>query len=180
MPHLSNYDFVFAAIILISALLALIRGGVAELLSLSTWFIALFVMRNYAIFIEAYLPAIVSNELLRSLLTYIIAFLIVAIIITIIKAIFHKAIRNLGLNGLNGLIGLLFGVGRGIILCALIILLVEIFNLDPKHDWQASWLSPILTPTVAFIVKAIPDKVKNLNQTNKVPEWFYILQQPKH
>ena len=40
--HLSNYDFIFGAIILVSIVFGIFRGGVAELLSMSTWFIALF------------------------------------------------------------------------------------------------------------------------------------------
>ena len=54
--QLSNYDFVFGIIILISMLLAIFRGGVAELLSISTWFIALFVVRNYSELIEHFIP----------------------------------------------------------------------------------------------------------------------------
>lgn len=163
MVHLSNYDFVFGGIILISAILAMLRGGVAELLSLSTWFLAFFVMRRYAEIIEKIIPAVISNELFRSLLTYLIAFLLVAVIMMLIKLAFHKLIQSLGLGGLNYMLGVIFGLLRGLIICALLIIILEIFNLDQEQSWQKSWLSPILTPIVSMIVNAIPDRVKNFN-----------------
>ena len=163
MIHLSNYDFVFACIILVSAVLAIIRGGVAELLSLSTWFIAFFVMRRYANIIERFIPDMISNELLRSFLTYLLAFLLVALFMALLKIVFHKLIQSLGLGGLNYMLGGIFGILRGLIICALLILLLEIFNFDTQRNWQQSWFSPILVPIVSMIVNAIPDRVKNLN-----------------
>lgn len=163
MLHLTNYDFIFGAIILASAILAAIRGCITELLSLSTWFIALFVMQRYSSHIQKIIPQVVNNGLLRSLIAYIIAFLAVAIIIAIIKKIFHKFICSFGLGGLNNLLGFLFGIVRGLIICALIIIIMEMFNLDDSHGWEKSWFSPILKPTVKLIIDAIPNRVKNIN-----------------
>lgn len=163
MPHLSNYDFLFASIILISAALATIRGGVSELLSISTWFIALFVTRNYAEFIERYIPEIISNELFRSLITYIISFIGVAIIITLLKMTFNKAISKTGLSGLNYLLGALFGIVRGIIICSLLVILMEMFSIDKDKGWNNSWFSPILKPAVNMIISATPKDMENLN-----------------
>lgn len=150
--HLSNYDFIFGAIIIISIVFGILRGGVAELLSMSTWFIALFVMRKYSTDIEKIIPQLISNSMLRSLLSYIIAFIAVAIIIMLIKMVFHKFIQRLGLGGLNYFIGALFGIARGLVISALIIMVVEMFNMDDKHTWQSSVISPLLVPTVNMIV----------------------------
>lgn len=161
--QLSNYDFIFGSIIIASAVLSIFRGGVSELLSLSTWFIALFVMRNYGLLISKIIPEIISNQLLRSLLSYIIAFIAVAVVITIVKLIFHKVIHSFGLSGLNYLIGAIFGIIRGIIVCALVVLVIEMLHNDATHGWQKSWFSPIISPTVTIIVQAIPPEFKNIN-----------------
>ncbi|HCY38661.1 MAG TPA: hypothetical protein DHV02_02240 [Neisseriales bacterium] len=150
--HLSNYDFIFGAIIVVSVVFGVFRGGVAELLSMSTWFIALFVMRKYSADIEKIIPQLVSNGMLRSLLSYIIAFVAVAIIIMLIKIMFHRFIHSLGLGGLNYFIGALFGIARGLVISALIIVVVEMFTMDEKHSWQSSIISPLLVPTVNLIV----------------------------
>ena len=163
LTQLSNYDFVFGAIILVSAALAMLRGGVAELLSLSRWFIALFVMRHYAPQIEKIIPQLVSNQLFRSLISYILAFLVVALAIALLKNIFHKFIKSTGLGGLDYALGGLFGIVRGLIICAILILILEMFHLDDQHGWQRSWLSPILIPGVTMLANAIPERVKNIN-----------------
>ena len=150
--HLSNYDFIFGAIILVSIVFGIFRGGVAELLSMSTWFIALFVMRKYSNAIEKIIPQLISNGMLRSLLSYVIAFVAVAIVIMLVKLMFHRFIHSCGLGGLNYFIGALFGIARGLVISALIIVVVEMFAMDEKHSWQNSIISPLLVPTVNLIV----------------------------
>lgn len=163
-PALSNYDFIFGIIVLVSAIFGIMRGGVAELLATSTWFIALFIMRQYSSQIEAILPSMISNQILRSLLSYVIAFVGVAIVITIIKLIFHKIIKNLGLGGLNYLIGALFGVVRGLIISALIIVVIEVFHFDAQQSWRSSLISPLLVPTVGIIVNQM-NEIKPIDTT---------------
>ncbi len=155
--NLSNYDFIFGIIILVSTIFGVIRGGVAELLATSSWFIALFVMHEYSEHIKELIPTVVENNILRSLIGYVIAFIGVAIVITIIKLAFHKVIKNLGLGGLNYLIGALFGVARGLIICALLIIVVEFFHFDLQQKWRTSVINPVLLPTIAIIVDQIGD-----------------------
>ena len=62
----SNYDVIFFAIIIFSAVMALIRGGVAEVLSLSIWFAAFGIMRHFGNQIDTFIPANISNQLVRS------------------------------------------------------------------------------------------------------------------
>jgi membrane protein required for colicin V production len=76
----------------------------------------------------------------------------VAIVIMLIKIMFHRFIHSLGLGGLNYFIGALFGIARGLVISALIIVVVEMFTMDEKHSWQNSIISPLLVPTVNLIV----------------------------
>lgn len=168
--HLSNYDIAFLCIITLSAIIALFRGGIAELLSISTWFIALFIMRHYQNQLNQLIPQIISNEMLKALVRYVIAFVGVAIVITMIKFVLHRFVKNFGLSGLNYSIGFLFGVGRGIIICALIIVVLQIFHFSGKEEWKHSILSPLLIPTVEYIINAVPEQVKQFQQTETAIE----------
>ena len=163
LNNLSSYDYIFGSIILLSALIGLFRGGINELLALSTWVGAIFVMRNYAGVIDSFLPPSVQNGLLRSLLSYLIAFISVALMISLIKMILNNFITQIGLGGLNYILGLIFGLARGIIISALYIIVVEAINLDNTHGWQRSYLAPALTPTVKYIVEAVPARIKQFN-----------------
>lgn len=150
--HLTNYDFIFFAIIGASTVFAMLRGGVAQLLSLSTWFIALFVTKHYNDKFEELIPDLVSNPMFRTLLAYVMAFVAVAIVITIIKIIFHKFIHGFGLGGLNIAIGAIFGFVRGLVICSIMVVIVEMIGIDKNHSWHNSLMSPIIIPAVKAMI----------------------------
>jgi len=158
----SNYDIVFFGIIAFSAILAFIRGGVAEILSLSSWFIALWFMHKFGTTMDKYIPLSITNNLARSAIIFILSFIFIAIIIAILKKILANLIDSIGLGGLNYLIGILFGVIRGLLICALLIIVVEMLNLDSSHSWQNSKLYPVLLPIVTWIADSVPEKIRHL------------------
>ncbi len=161
MP-VSNYDAIFLCIIIFSATIALIRGAVSELLSLSVWFIAFNIMRNYSDLIDKHIPPNISNPLLRSFIVFLVAFVVVAIVIAVIKRLCASIIKSIGLGGLNYLLGAVFGVIRGILVCAILIIIVEITQFDHDSGWKKSRLSFILIPTVDWITRSIPEQIKEL------------------
>lgn len=159
---ISNYDIVFFGIILSSSLLAFIRGGVTEILSLSTWFIAFWAMSKFGYLIDRFIPLNINNNLIRNIIIFVIAFILVAIFIAILKKLLINFFQAIGLGGVNRLIGIAFGILRGIILCAIMVLVIEILRLDTTHTWQNSRLYPILKPTVTWIGNHIPKNFDRL------------------
>lgn len=155
----SNYDIIFYGIILLSALWALFKGAVAEILSLGVWFFAFWFMRTFGNIISAHLPAGITNQLLRSIVAFILFFIILAIIATILKKICTAIIRSIGLVGLNYTLGLMFGIIRGILICAILIIVIAMFRLDPSNSWEKATLYPILSPVVKWIAHAIPQQI---------------------
>ena len=131
---LTTYDIVFIIIILVSVIFATIRGGVSEILSLSTWFISLWLMHRFGTILNQYLPNSISNHMVRMSIVYSSIFLIVAILIAIIKKLANPAIKNTGLNGVNHFIGFVFGVIRGLLICALIILIIDVLSFDKTQS----------------------------------------------
>lgn len=164
--HLTNYDFFFIAVIGTSTILAMLKGGVAQLLSLSTWFIALFITKNYNEQIEHAIPDLVSNVMLRTLIGYVVVFIGVAIVITIIKIFFHKFIHSFGLNGINITIGAIFGFVRGVIISSILIIFIEMIGMDKTHSWHNSLVSPIIVPTINILVNNM-DQMKSIQEEIK-------------
>jgi membrane protein required for colicin V production len=158
----NNYDAIFFGIIIFSTIMALFRGAVNELLSLSVWFIAFTVMQHFGSNIDSRIPSSITNVLLRGIIVFVVAFILVAIIIAIIKKLCASIIKSIGLGGLNYLLGAVFGIIRGILVCAVLTLVIETLHFDGSHAWQNSRLGFILTPTVEWISKAIPEQIKEL------------------
>lgn len=158
----ANYDLIFFAIITISAIFALIRGGIAEILSISSWFIALWLMHKYGETVNHLIPHNISSALIRSIIVYATIFILVAIVIALIKKLFANVIDKLGLGGLNYLIGFVFGILRGIFLCAIIIIVIEMLNIDNTHNWRNAKAYLLVRPAIEIIVNAIPNSIKKL------------------
>ncbi len=158
----SNYDVIFIGITLASAVLAMFRGAVSELLSLSTWFLAFTLMTHYSELMDRFIPQSISNPFFRSIIIFIIAFIIIAICITIIKKIFANIIKSIGLGGLNMVLGFLFGAIRGVLICSFIVILIEILKFDSNHTWQKSILYPVINPVVKWTVNSIPQQINEL------------------
>ena len=158
----SNYDIVFFGIIAFSAILAFIRGGIVEILSLSTWFIAFWALHKFGSFIERFIPNSISNELLRSIIIFIVIFLAVAIVITLFKKLVANFINTIGLGSLNYIIGIGFGIIRGIFACALLIIVIQILNLDSSKSYTQSKLYPVLSPVVNWVTETVGHSVKDI------------------
>jgi membrane protein required for colicin V production len=162
MNLFTNYDIVFFGIIAFSAILAFIRGGIVEILSLSAWFIAFWALGILSPFIAPYVPASISNELLKNIIIFIVIFLAVAIFMSILKKLLANIINTIGLASLNYIIGIAFGIIRGLFLCALLIIIIQMLNLDNNKSYMQAKLYPIISPIVIWIVNAIPNAVKDV------------------
>lgn len=157
----SNYDIIFFGVIAFSATLAFIRGGIVEILSLSTWFIAFWVLRKFGPYIEKYLTSI-ADELLKSIATFIIIFLLTAIVMALVKKISANFIRTIGLGGLNYIIGIGFGVIRGVLICSLLIIVIQMLSLDNSKSYTQAKLYPVLLPVITWIIDAVPHDKKDI------------------
>ena len=158
----ANYDAIFLCIIAVSTIIALFRGAINELLSLSVWFITFGLVEHFGSFIDTKIPSSINNTLLRGFIAFIVTFILVAIVIAIIKKICASIIKSIGLGGLNYLLGALFGAIRGVLVCALLVFIVEAFSIDNNHSWQKSHLGFILTPSVTWISTSISSHINEL------------------
>ncbi len=164
----NNYDLIFCSVIIISVILSLFRGGLLEILSLCAWFVALWLMHRYGNFVDKFITLKITNTLIRSVIIYFIFFIFIKIIFTIIKKIFSRAFTYLGLNGLDVFIGVVFGALRGVFICSIIIIIVEIFHIDDMHNWEKARSYLIIKPALFVILTAIPDTLKTITTTNSL------------
>lgn len=156
----SNYDIMFLGIIALSAIIALFRGAVAEVLSLVVWASAFWLMRTYGFLISNRLPSVIpQNMFLRDTIVFILVFILAAIVAKILKIILSYLIKGIGLGGLNYALGLVFGLLRGVFICAILIIVISMFRLDPNHSYEGSRLYPFLQPCINWIASSIPQRV---------------------
>ncbi len=129
MYQLNNLDVIILIIVAISALIALNRGLIKEVLSIVGWVLA---TASIIYLLPVFLPLtqkFVSSGLLAGILTTLIIFIVFFIIWIYSTSSIVGKIRTSKLNGLDRFLGLFFGIMRAF-------LLVILFNI------MVSWIIP--------------------------------------
>lgn len=136
-------DWTIIAILGISCLVSLWRGFVREALSLASWLLAAFV----AIVFHARLAQVYGQWIDTPSVALLLAFISLFIGTLVVGALLNHLIGSLvaasGLGGLDRLLGVAFGITRGLLLVlALVILLPLALPVKQDQWWAESLLIP--------------------------------------
>lgn len=153
---LSNLDALFLIIILVSIVFAIIKGGIAAIFSTLNWILTLYFLKPLCNYISPYLPsAITNNSIFKYVVVFILGFIVITLLLALLKIIIMKIIYQFELTDFNFGLAIIAGFLRGVILCASMIVLFNIFNFTYLENWQKSKLNSLLAPTVEIINQAI-------------------------
>lgn len=162
-------DIVFIAILVISILVGLIRGAIREVLSLVGLAIAIYLALSFS---ETLSKDYVSKFFEDAKVSYIISFILI-----IVAAIFAIALFNLflsqllkasGLSFINRLLGMAFGVIRGVLICSIITLAMNFIpGIANKSWWKASATAPIFHSIANQMIAYLPKEINNYLDSTK-------------
>lgn len=139
-------DLIIVGIIGISVVVSLMRGFVREALSLATWIIAVYVAYQFSSVLGGQLAGFIKSGSTRTAVAFIGIFLLIVIAGAILNFFIGRLISVSGLGLVDRLLGVLFGVVRGILMVALVVLMIQASPLAERHWWQESQLIPQLLP----------------------------------
>jgi len=128
-------DLSVLAILLLSGLLAYVRGFVREVLSIGAWVGAAVV--TYIAYPHAlpYAQQWTDIEVVSSFGTMTVVFILVLLILTIVSGFIARGVKESAIGPLDRALGFLFGIARGAFLvCLAFILLVFFLNEDNLPD----------------------------------------------
>ncbi|GAC1345229.1 MAG: hypothetical protein NVSMB18_24460 [Acetobacteraceae bacterium] len=113
-------DLVVLAVILLSGLLAFMRGLVREVLGVGAWVVAAAVASPYGVFpyVQPWMRQQFTDPTLADTVAMGGVFLLVLIVASIIARGISNAVHGSMLSGLDRTLGLLFGLGRGALVLA--------------------------------------------------------------
>ena len=149
--RMTLFDFVVIACIVISALLALARGLIREVIALAAWIAALVLALALAgPLAEQFRTWNVSPAVLQ-VLAFVAIFFAVLIAGGIIAALLSGAVRAIGLGWLDRLLGGAFGVARGVLLVLVGILVAGLTSM-PRSDWwqNSATAAPLTAAALEF------------------------------
>lgn len=149
-------DWTVVAIILISALISIKRGFVKEALSLATWITALVIARLFSGKLAFYLTDLIASPNWRIAAAFAILFALTLIIGAMVNHLLSEVIRMTGLTGTDRILGMVFGVLRGVIIVVAMLALAKI--LLPTEMLEGAILvdffSPVINWTGEYLQKA--------------------------
>ena len=123
---MTGADIVILVIIGISALLSLVRGFIKEALSLVTWIAAFWVSLAFTDRAADLLANWVSLPSARAALAFAGLFVAVLLLGGLVNYLIGQLVRKTGLGGTDRMLGMVFGVLRGVMVVAVLVLLAAL------------------------------------------------------
>jgi membrane protein required for colicin V production len=133
-------DFVIIAVIALSALVGFFRGFLRETLGLATWIAAFYCAFTFANAGAVFLRRWVSIGSARLAIAFFIIFIIVLLIGAIFNHLLGRLINGTGFAGSDRVLGIVFGVVRGVAVLVLLVLLAGVTPVPRDSWWQRSLL----------------------------------------
>lgn len=152
-------DIVVVSIIAISVLIGLFRGLIKESISLATWILALWVGMTYGPLLAQMLPFSVGSDTVQSLIGIVILFVLVVLAGGIVNYLVGQLVDRTGLSGTDRMLGIIFGVVRGGLIVALLVLLAMMTKLPSEPWWQESATLPFFYDIAQWIRDLLPPEL---------------------
>ena len=153
------FDLAMIGIVAVSALLAMMRGFVHEVLSLVSWIgagvFALYAYPYARPFARGHIPIELAADAATALTLFVVSYLVISLFARILSG--HVGDSNL--DGLDRTLGLFFGAARGALFVCLGFLVFELFfNKEEQPDWMRQAQTTLFIEEGAFLLKqAAPD-----------------------
>ncbi|SEQ06714.1 membrane protein required for colicin V production [Ectothiorhodospira magna] len=135
-------DFVILGIVAISTVISLFRGFVKEAISLATWILAFWIALAYAGTVSAWLPFGLTDPTLQLAVAFAILFIGILLAGGIVNVLAGQLVKKTGLSGTDRSIGAVFGLARGGLIVAVVVLLMGLTVIPQEPWWQDSLLLP--------------------------------------
>ena len=141
---MAHIDWIILSVITLSGLISLVRGFVKEAMSLVIWIVAFAVAMQFKELAAGLLINMIEQPSIRQLVAWGGLFVATLLLGSVVNFLLSKLVSSTGLSGTDRMLGLVFGVFRGLlIVLALVIVLPGALPVDQDAWWQTSKLIPI-------------------------------------
>ena len=165
-------DIAVVAVLMLSALFGLWRGLAVEVLSLLIWLAAFWLAFRFGQPVSTLFEDRIEPPSARYFIAFGVLFIGALLVGAVLTWLVAKLVQATGLTGTDRMLGLLFGLARGVVLVSVVVLLLG-FTPIPQDDWwQRSRLLPTFERYALWLGSRLPDSVReHLNfQAEPVPE----------
>lgn len=166
---ITGFDIIVGAALILSGLLAYMRGFVHEVLSIAGWIGAFFITIYGFPHVQPYAHQFITIALLADLVAGAVLFIAALIVLSMLTRTLSQRIKDSALNALDRALGFVFGVARGAVIVCLAYIGVEM--LWPAAD-QPTWMRtartmPAVESGAAILKSLVPSDKKTGTSSEK-------------
>ncbi|MFU8838386.1 MAG: CvpA family protein [Thiohalomonadaceae bacterium] len=152
-------DYSILAILGISTLISIWRGFTREALSLAGWILAAWVALSFSNNMVVLLEPFIDAPSLRLIVAFAILFLLTLLVAGIINFLMVQLIQKTGLSGTDRILGIFFGIARGALVIAVLVLIAGMTPMPQDDWWRASALLHYFQDLALWIRQYLPDDI---------------------
>jgi len=135
-------DIALLVILGLSAVVGLWRGFIAEVMSVAVWVASFWLSFAFGPQVAAMFDAHVDSPSARWFLGYVVVFVAALVVGSLLTWLIGKLVKSTGLSGTDRLLGLVFGMLRGIAVACVLVLALGFTPMPQEPFWQQSQLMP--------------------------------------
>ena len=127
MPVLTALDWVILGVVALSAIMSLFRGFIKEASSIFSWVASFIISSRFYPEVASFLTFsqdLLTRKAIASIILFISSLLILGFITSLIGTLLKKA----GLSGFDRVLGVAFGIARGVLIASAVLALVQILS----------------------------------------------------
>lgn len=156
---MSWVDYCILAALGLSVLMGLWRGFIGEVMALAGWALAFWVAWTFGDKLAAHFTA-VDVPSVRLMLGYGLCFFAVLLAGGIANFLMRKVVAGSGLSGSDRMLGMVFGLVRGLAVITLAVLLLGFTPLPRDPWWHRSQLLPSFQRYAQWLAARLPPEVE--------------------
>ena len=154
---MTGFDIAVVAVVVLSTLLAFLRGVVREAIALVSWVAAFVLALAFGGKLAVMIPGLAASPALRHVLAFALIFIGVLVAGVVVAYVLSKMIRAVGLGFLDRFLGGFFGVARGMAIVLLFVLAAGVTTLPRQEWWQNALLGPPLATAALAMRPWLPE-----------------------
>ena len=169
---ISLIDLIFLIITILSVIKCYRKGFVLSILAASKWLLAYVVTLFLFSRIKPYFKDIIDSEYILDISLGIVIFILVVFIILMINKSISKAVKFVGLGGVDSIFGLFFGFVRSYIICVCIFSALDIVYNYSKWpiNVNKSYTFPYLEKGSNYLIKEFPNEETYQDSKDKIKD----------
>lgn len=152
-------DYAILGVVGLSALISVVRGFIKEALSLLGWIGAIWIGLAFSEDLGALLSDKITVPSVRIALSFTALFVAVLMLTGLIIYLVGLLVKKTGLSGTDRMLGVIFGVLRGVIIIGILVLLAGLTPLPDDPWWNESVMVPHFERLAIEIRGLLPEDI---------------------